>query len=59
MNKTINFLDPESSPVTVDASQTCNVIIEGVEPETEWNISVRDVDGAETVIRFIGAGVKK
>lgn len=59
MDKTINFLTPSSSPLTMEALQTCNVIIEGVEPTTEWNICVRDVDGVETVIRFIGAGVKK
>jgi len=59
MNKTINFLTPSSSPITMEAAQTCNVIIENVEPETEWNIEVIGTNGERTIIPFLGERPKR
>lgn len=46
----------------MEAAQKCNVVIEGVEPRTEWKIEVISKDGEQTIrtiIDFVGAGVKK
>jgi hypothetical protein len=54
MNKTIEFLDLEISPVTVEALQDCNVIIGNVEPETKWSLTVVGVGGEQEIIDFVG-----
>lgn len=59
MNKTIEFLDPDISPVTVEASQGCNVIIRGIEPDKGWSITVIGVDGEQVTIDFIGERPKR
>jgi hypothetical protein len=59
MDKTISFLDPESNPITEGATQGCNVIIEGVEPSTEWTIEVIGTNGERTRIDFLGERPKR